>query len=158
MKESVLDVLLYLFEHYFVEQPDLARDRGSLQSGLLQAGFSPTEICKAFDWLDGLAAERSESGLAVRPEGALRVFAEPELARLDIECRGFLLFLEQNGVLDAIRRELVLDRVMALDGGEIDLEDLKWVVLMVLFAQPGQEDAYAWMESHLFDGQGEILH
>lgn len=158
MKESVLDVLLYLFEHYFVEQPDLERDRGSLQSGLLQAGFSPAEICRAFDWLDGLAAQRPESALPARPDLALRLFAEPELARLDVECRGFLLFLEQNGVLDSCRRELVLDRAMALDGSEIDLEDLKWVVLMVLFAQPGQEDAYAWMESHLFDGQGESLH
>ena len=43
MKESILDVLLYLFEHYFTEDADLARDRDSLQSGLLQAGFSPAE-------------------------------------------------------------------------------------------------------------------
>src|SRR3546814_3199767 len=37
MKESILDVLLYLFEHYFTEDADLVRDRDSLQSGLLQA-------------------------------------------------------------------------------------------------------------------------
>ncbi|WP_141651045.1 DUF494 family protein, partial [Stenotrophomonas maltophilia] len=44
MKESILDVLLYLFEHYFSEDADLIRDRDSLQNGLIQAGFSPTEI------------------------------------------------------------------------------------------------------------------
>ena len=33
MKESILDVLLYLFEHYFTEDADLVRDRDSLQSG-----------------------------------------------------------------------------------------------------------------------------
>ncbi|OCG93871.1 hypothetical protein LMG918_19445, partial [Xanthomonas euvesicatoria] len=27
MKESILDVLLYLFEHYFSEDADLVRDR-----------------------------------------------------------------------------------------------------------------------------------
>ena len=52
MKESILDVLLYLFEHYFTEDADLIRDRDSLQNGLLQAGFSTAETSKAFDWLD----------------------------------------------------------------------------------------------------------
>jgi len=33
----------------------------------------------------------------------------------------------------------VIDRLMALEGDEIDLEKLKWVVLMVLFSQPGRK-------------------
>jgi Smg protein len=159
MKETVLDVLLYLFEHYFYEEPDTVRDRDSLQGGLLQAGFSPSEISKAFDWLDGLAQQRHD--IQREPDSvpsSLRLYADVELARLDAECRGFLLFLEQNGVLDAAARELVLDRAMALDHDEIDVDDLKWVVLMVLFNQPGQEAAFAWMESHMFDGEGEPLH
>jgi Smg protein len=41
MKESILDVLLYLFEHYFTEDADLVRDRVSLLAGLLLAGFWP---------------------------------------------------------------------------------------------------------------------
>lgn len=161
MKETVLDVLLYLFEHYFYEEPDAVRDRESLQGGLLQAGFSPSEISKAFDWLDELAEQRhavASSSSAAAQQGPVRLYAEPELARLDAECRGFLMFLEHNGVLDATRRELVLDRAMALDSDEIDVDDLKWVVLMVLFNQPGQEAAFAWMESHMFDGEGEPLH
>jgi Smg protein len=159
MKETVLDVLLYLFEHYFYEEPDAVRDRDSLQGGLLQAGFSPSEISKAFDWLDGLAEQRHESPIAPRAvPDSLRLFSEPELARLDWECRGLLLFLEQNGILDASSRELVLDRAMALDHEQIDVEDLKWVVLMVLFNQPGQEAAFAWMENHMFDGEGEPVH
>ncbi len=159
MKETVLDVLLYLFEHYFYEEPDSVRDRDSLQGGLLQAGFSPSEISKAFDWLDGLAAQRHEAPIAPRAvRGSLRLFSEPELARLDGECRGLLLFLEQNGIVDASSRELVLDRAMALDHEQIDVEDLKWVVLMVLFNQPGHEAAFAWMENHMFDGEGEPVH
>ena len=58
MKETILDVLLYLFEHYFYDDPDAVRDRDSLQNGLIQAGFSPSEINKAFDWLDELARQR----------------------------------------------------------------------------------------------------
>src|SRR5690606_37219345 len=58
MKESILDVLLYLFEHYFSQDTDTVRDRDSIQNGLLEAGFSPSEIHKAFDWLDALAQQR----------------------------------------------------------------------------------------------------
>ena len=61
------------------------------------------------------------------------------------------MFLEQTGVLDHNTREMVIDRVMALESEEIDLEQLKWVVLMVLFNQPGREAAYAWMEDLVFD-------
>lgn len=162
MKETILDVLLYLFEHYFYDDPDAVRDRDSLQNGpllneLTQAGFSSAEISKAFDWLDELARQRPSSDTP-RANGPVRVYAAPELARLDEECRGFLMFLEHNGVLDAHQRELVLDRAMALDQDEIDLDDLKWVVLMVLFNQPGSEAAYAWMESQMFEDEPEPVH
>ncbi|HEX4854103.1 MULTISPECIES: DUF494 family protein [Arenimonas] len=157
MKETILDVLLYLFEHYFYDDPDAVRDRDSLQNGLIQAGFSPAEINKAFDWLDELARQRPASSVA-RLDTPVRVYAEPELDRLDIECRGFLMFLEQTGVIDADQRELVLDRVMALDQDEVDVDDLKWVVLMVLFNQPGSEAAYAWMESQMFEDEPEPVH
>ena len=162
MKESILDVLLYLFEHYFTEDEDLVRDRDSLRSGPLfdelgQAGFSPAEINKAFEWLDALAQQRP-SASAPRADGPTRVYFGPELDKLDVECRGFLLFLEQHGILDAGQRELVLDRAMALDQDELDLDDLKWVVLMVLFNQPGSEAAYAWMETQMFEDEPEPVH
>ena len=86
------------------------------------------------------------------------MYVEQELAKLDRESVGFLMFLEQQGILDAGQRELVLDRVMALDQDELDVDDLKWVVLMVLFNQPGAEAAYAWMENQMFDGDPEPVH
>jgi Smg protein len=162
MKESILDVLLYLFEHYFTDDADLVRDRDSLRSGPLfdelgKAGFSPAEINKAFEWLDALAQQRPSASVP-RANGPVRVFFGPELDKLDVECRGFVLFLEQHGVLDAGQRELVLDRAMALDQDELDLDDLKWVVLMVLFNQPGSEAAYAWMETQMFEDEPEPVH
>ncbi len=168
MKESILDVLLYLFEHYFTDDAApppagtgfLDRDQlanGPLLDELAQAGFSPAEIHKAFDWLGALAAQRPAAGPA-RANGPIRVFFGPELDKLDVESRGFLMFLEQHGVLDADQRELVLDRALALDQDELDLDDLKWVVLMVLFNQPGSEAAYAWMETQMFLDEPEPVH
>ncbi len=157
MKETILDVLLFLFENYFYDDPDAVRDRDSLQNGLIQAGFSPAEISKAFDWLDELANQRPILA-EPRANGPVRVFVEAELDRLDRECLGFLMFLEQHGVLDGDQRELVIDRAMALDQEEVDLDDLKWVVLMVLFNQPGAEAAFAWMENQIFGDDPEPIH
>lgn len=159
MKENILDVLLYLFENFVYEDPASLDDRDSLQASLLEAGFSPSEISKAFDWLDVLARERPQLMRdAPGADAPTRIYAPEEMAKLDGECRGFLMFLEQSGVLDAERRELVLDRVMALDADEVDLDDLKWVILMVLFSQPGQEVACAFIESDLLGSEGEPLH
>ena len=157
MKESILDVLLFLFEHYFSDDADLVRDRDSLQHGLLEAGFSPAEIHKAFEWLDELAEQRPAIASA-RLDGPVRLYTDPEYAKLDAEGVGFLMFLEQSGVLNAEQRELAVDRAMALDQDDVDLDDLKWVVLMVLFNQPGAEAAYAWMENLMFGDEPVPTH
>src|SRR5690606_15171821 len=109
------------------------------------------------DWLDGLAQQRP-SASEPRCNGPVRVVHGPELDKLGVECRGFLALLEQQGVLDAAQRELAVARAMALDQDELDLDDLTWVVLMVLFPQPGAEAAYAWMETQMFGEDPEPVH
>lgn len=159
MKESVLDVLMYLFEHYVDEDADLDTDRDSLHRALLQAGFPETEVSKAFTWLEDL----TESGevLEIAADGApaaIRVYTDEEQERLDLECRSMLMYLEQTGVLDGASRELVIDRVLALETDEIDVEQLKWVVLMVMFNRPGREDVLPWMEELVFERSTGQLH
>lgn len=160
MKENVLDVLIYLFEHYLEDDTDVESDRESLEGELVEAGFPVAEIDKAFAWLDGLGSETEAASHLANPAGppTTRVFVPQEMERLDIECRGFLVFLEHAGVLDTLTRELVIDRVMALETDDIDLEQLKWVVLMVLFNQPGKESVFAWMEDFVLDSADGRLH
>lgn len=158
MKENVLDVLMFLFENYFYDEPEKAPDRDALEENLHQAGFTNGEIDKAFHWLDGLAEQRHQPDLFQHTHSPIRVYVDSELARLDIECRDFLMYLENIGIIDGQRRELVLDRLLALETDEITLEDMKWVVLMVLFNQPGQEANFAWMEDLMFDTEQEYRH
>jgi len=158
MKENVLDLLMYLFENYIYEEPESTPDRESLTGSLEEAGFTNAEIDRAFAWLDGLAEQRKLPDLGQHSDNPVRVFSVEESRRLDVDARGFILYLENAGVLDSIRREQVLDRLAALDNVEIDIEDVKWVVLMVLFNQPGQEANYAWMEDLMFDDEGEVRH
>lgn len=159
MKENMLDILMYLFENFMCGEFADDADQASLQAELLRAGFSDQEIDKAFSWLDELAAMRQNStALPVTAHHALRIYTSAETKRLDAESRGFLIFLEQIGVLDPLSRELVIDRIMALESDETDLTDLKWVILMVLFNQPGKEAAFAWMEDLVFEGTAGWLH
>lgn len=161
MKENVLDLLMYLFENYMSDDVEFEPDQDSLRVELLEAGFHHGEITKAFRWLEGLATlnqEPFEGRAPLAAITAMRVYAREECDKLDAECRGFVMFLEQVGVLDSATREMVIDRVMALEADDIDLDQLKWVVLMVLFNQPGQEAAFAWMEDLVFDEMTGNLH
>lgn len=54
-------------------------------------------------------------------------------------------------MLNVQTREMVIDRVMELDEPAMVLEDLKWVILMVLFNAPGNESAYEQMEDLIFE-------
>jgi Smg protein len=131
-------------------------DRDALKAELEGAGFRSAQVEDALCWLDGLAAdERPISAPAPR---AIRVFDERECVRLDAECRGYILYLENAGILDATRRELVLDRLLALDSDTIELEQVKWVVLLVLFSQPEQELSLLRMEGLVFEQPVHDVH
>jgi len=149
MKENVVDVLVYLFQNYMSDSTGVQSDRDSVQHELLEAGFPGHEITQAFDWLEGLTVQQEYA--VTNNERSFRVYTAQESTKLDSECQGYLLFLEQTGILNAQTRELIIDRVMALHADDFDLQQLKWVILLVLFNRPGQEEAYAWMEDMVFD-------
>ena len=159
MKENVIDVLLYLFENYIDTDDTNKPDKDTLELELERVGFQQLEVTKAFDWLESMTVVAEDSlESSNHSDLVLRIYTQQEIERLDTNCRGYLLFLEQVGVLDAATREVVIERVMALDADEIDLEQMKWVVLMVLFYQPGREVAYAWMEDLVFEDLEAVVH
>ncbi|PCJ32574.1 MAG: hypothetical protein COA90_02735 [Gammaproteobacteria bacterium] len=159
MKENMIDVLLYLFENYIDTEDTNKPDKDTLELELERVGFHELEVNKAFDWLESmtvLSEDNTENTILI-PK-SLRIYSQHEMERLDVAARGYLLFLEQVEVLDVKTREIVIERVMALDTDEIDLDQLKWIVLMVLFYQPGREVAYAWMEDLVFEDLEAIVH
>ena len=159
MKENVLDILIYLFENYFDAEPETAAepDRDTLKDELERAGFAASEVDKALEWLEGLATDGTQHAAAPTSR-AIRVFDAREQSQLDTECRGYILYLENIGILNAEQRELVIDRLLALDGGVVEIDQVKWVVLMVLFSQPGQEGAYSRMEDLVFENRLDAVH
>lgn len=134
---TVLDALVYLAEAGLDDDslaraldPALARQEEIL-TVLGSAGFSARVAEEAWAWLHGLVAG-AEGWRAEATGLARRVYTPREERILDADCRAFLEELEALGVLDAPRRELVVDRALALDQPGLALEDLRWVVFYVL--------------------------
>src|SRR5512145_2521389 len=122
------EILVFLFEH--CQQAEIAYDRDRVAKKLSAAGFEDSDISEALRWLADMAHARH----CVReplPDArtSFRAYAPRELAKLDAQCRGFLMTLEHSGILSADTRAL------AAAGDTLSLEQLKLVVLMVLWNQ-----------------------
>ena len=128
------DILVFLFEN--CQQAELAYDSDRVAKKLSAAGFEDSDISEALHWLDGM----QQASQAVREplpdlRTSFRAYAPRELAKLDAPCRGFLLTLEHSGILNAETREVVIERALAATGDSLSLEQLKLVVLMVVWNQ-----------------------
>ena len=128
------EILFYLFEN--CQHSELASDSGRVAKKLSAAGFEDSDISEALTWMAGVARGAEAQRLpASVPGAAYRAFAARELAKLDADCRGLLLHFEQAGILTARQREQVIERALAASGPALSLEQLKLIVLMVLWNQ-----------------------
>jgi len=148
MKENVLEVLLFIFEHFFDDEHGFSNEETEMIEALEQCGFGKGEVKKALLWLDGLLELREQNyAPCTDTSKAFRVFSEYEKLRLNADCRGFILFMEQMDILDCKTREMVIDRAIALDSPDVEIEQLKWIVMMVLYNMPDKEGEYIWLEN-----------
>lgn len=140
---------MYVFENYLGNEeniettaiPDHAAD------DLLKAGFEQAEIARAINWFDGLTIIKNQvtspnNQLSLK---ATRVFTIDEINKISLKARSYLLSLEQAGIIDGHTREMIIDRVMALEES-IDIAEVKWVTLMALFSQADKKDQLKLME------------
>ena len=68
------------------------------------------------------------------------------------------MFLERLGIYHGEIREHVIDRIMALDTQSVDLSQIRWVVLMILFNTPGNESNYTWLQNLNSDKALPYIH
>ena len=130
----MFDILVFLFENYF--HAGAYPDQETLSKRLSAAGFDSRDISQALIWLSGLErVGRSGTRSNSLASKGFRFYTEPELITLTAEARGFLLFLESAGVISVLQRELIIERIVALDEPAVDLDKVKLIVLMVLWNQ-----------------------
>ncbi len=120
MDNSVFDILVYVFDRYLLEDLPAVAERDTIARDLESAGFGGANVERALDWLADLAEVRERA--ALRPdERSFRIYSEEETARIGTAGRGMLASLEASGILNADQREIVIERLLALDLEEIDI-------------------------------------
>ena len=150
MRESVIDVLFYLFEDILEEEGADETDFEFVANSLEEAGFAREDIVRAMDWFYAFG-NLNETAPQVG-QHAIRVFSSREREFLDSECQNFLYGLQRSGVIDGAILEMVIERALALEE-PLDVEVLRWVALMVMLNARRQEDdplAGAWREQWLY--------
>lgn len=127
----MFEILMYLFESYFdagsYPEPD------KLSRKLSAAGFEGEEISEALTWLSALQEQNPDSYPTSLEHAGQRHFAELELQLISYEARQFLLFAQQQHLISAIEREMIIDRSVALKQENLALDKLKLIMLMVLW-------------------------
>ena len=126
------DILVYLFEN--CQRTELSHDKDRVAKKLSAAGFDDSDISEALTWLAGVVRKPHRSFAPLPDSGvAFRAYAPKELAKLDAECRGLLIYFEQSGILTPQTREHVIERALAATGDALTIEQLKLIILMVLW-------------------------
>ncbi|MBI2961253.1 MAG: DUF494 domain-containing protein [Betaproteobacteria bacterium] len=152
----MFDVLVYLFENYY--QAESYPDPDTLSKKLHAAGFENEEINDALAWLNRLERPQdNDLPPTLESSRSFRGYTAQEAAKLTTEGRGFLAFLESARVLSPLLRELIIERAMALPDAAIGLEELKVIVLMVLWTRRGNVDALI-LDELLPDGEKRQMH
>jgi len=127
----MFEILMYLFESYFdagsYPEPD------KLSRKLSAAGFEEEEISDALTWLSALQQQIPDGYPASLQHAGIRHFAELEKQRIGDDARQFLVFAEQQHMISAVEREMIIDRAVALQYESLGVDKLKLIMLMVLW-------------------------
>lgn len=135
MKETVLDILIHLFESFMTDtEITFNPEDASITTYLNDAGFNSKNILHAMEWLIVLQDKMFvfSSDLA---NSTIRFYSPDELKRLSATTRYTLHSLERDQIITPAIREIIIDRLMALELDEINTEHLKWVMLFVFSFQ-----------------------
>lgn len=152
----MFDILVYLFENYF--EMNAYPDETTLTRELSAAGFDRSEISQAITWFHGLEnLANSSYSDALFVSSAFRCYTDLEIQRIGTQGVGLLAFLESSGVLDPVQREWVMDRAFAVNESELTLDQVKWIVLFVLWNH-NEPQQFFFIEDLLFGDGQPTLH
>lgn len=157
----MFEIIMYLFESYIQVDQSMELDTQEVTDELMQEGFQKSEINKALAWLENLASMHNQdpqSRTTAEKVTSHRIYNKIEQRQISLESRNYIRYLEEAKILTTHTREMVIDCIMSLDSGELILEDVKWLILMVLFNDPVSDDAFLQFESMLMDFEEGLIH
>lgn len=157
----MFEVLVYMFQNYIDTQ--FRPDDDTLSKELSAAGFDDRDINNAFDWFNQLEQMSVQADIfANASHSNTRIFTQAELSKISGESIGFILFLVQANILNTAQRELVLELAMNLPQLKINIEEMRWIVLMTTWgaSKTGRDKTkeYLFIEDVLLNKQKPTLH
>lgn len=152
----MFDILVYLFENYF--EMNAYPDEGTLTRELSAAGFDHDDISQALSWFHGLENLASDSyAESLATCRSQRCYTDAEFMRMGVPGVGLLTFLESSGILNPTQREWVIERALAVDEDELSLDQVKWIILFVLWER-NEAQQFFFIEDLLFSDGDSTLH
>ncbi len=153
---AMFDILVYLFENYF--DSGSYPDSATLTHKLTMAGFANEDITETLNWLSELTQQSKDHYPAGFTEStSFRCYSDEEIEKIDTEGRGFIFFLEHNGIINPLQRELLIDRLLVMDENSPSIEKIKLIVLTELWIQ-NQFSDHAVLEKLLFVSDSHYRH
>ena len=149
----MLDLLIYLFENYISTKPKL--NMNAITVELEEAGFNNKDISSAFDWFNHL--EKLSNGPVLTNKNSIRVLSHKEYEKISKEGFTFLTFLLNAKILNPTEFEVILDQIMILNQKYINIDEMRWIVMMTLW-KSGKENSYLFVEDSLFQNKRTQLH
>ena len=122
---------------------------------LEEAGFNNKDISSAFDWFNHL--EKISNRRSLVHENSLRVLSQKEYEKISKEAFTFLTFLLNAKILNPTEFEVILDQIMILNQKSINIDEMRWIVMMTLW-KSGKENSYLFVEDSLFQNKRTELH
>lgn len=129
-------ILLNALTARLLEEPALMEEPQEVLEEFVEQGYQPKEVESAFAWIARFVAGPLY-GHALVPEpiashGGLRARSTEEQLSFSPEAFGYLLRLENSGLIDPSLREEILERALVTFDDEIGEEEIKAVSRMVL--------------------------
>jgi len=149
-KEAFLDVLLYLFEYYSDEHEKKQNNELQIRNELVIAGFQEEMIEHAMDWVSIFNQPTNTIDIQQPKKLSVRVLNDKEKALLDEECQNYIARLEKFGLLSPLKRELLIDKLMAIGFEPLDIEVVKALSILMLFQEPGIDIKFHTLEANAF--------
>ena len=104
----------------------------------------------AMDWVSVFNQPTNNINIQKPKKLSVRVLSDNEKKLLDEECQNYIARLEKFGLLSPLKRELLIDKLMAIGFEPLDIEVVKALSILMLFQEPGIDIKFHTLEANAF--------
>lgn len=135
-QNSIMHALMCIFKTPSIKNVRVSDLSKLLTPNLLEIGFDQRVISRAIGWLTELTTLEQKGVFQSPSTNSTRVWSDQEYEYLGVEGVSYLTKLYKMNILDDFSRELLIDRLIALEESPVGLPSIKIVLMMILNLLP----------------------